>query len=809
MAPCLIAVVWYLSPAFWLAIGEVAVGLGLVIFVHELGHFAVAKLCGVKVEKFYLGFDIAGLKLARFRRGETEYGIGILPLGGYVKMLGQEDNPARLRQEIERAKAGASGEGREMEKDAQTRGRGDAESPASAPKSPSPQIPKSLDAPLFDPRSYPAQSVPRRMAIISAGVVMNMIFALVVAVIAAGLGVRQPACGIGYVSPGSGAWQAGLRVGDRILEVSGQKVQTFRDVLEAIVLGDVQNGVEMVVKRPGREQPLRFNVKTQRMAGRQGIGIGSSFEPWLTQEKDLMPAVPGSAATEATPPFQLGDRFLSINDQPVASYAQINAYLALHPAEPLTVAVARAETARPGPGPANQKPAGTQTTVTIRVRPNPMRQFGLTMDMGPIAAIQEGSPAELSGIRPGDMLRTADGQPVGDPLRLPDRVRALAGREVALGLERDGRPLEVRVRLRPPDQFCPPSMPRSPVAVPELGLAYKVQNSVAAVVAGGPADRAGLRAGDLLHEAAILPPDAAQLRALRQQYHQPDLEQYKDSLSFDKDLLNWPYFMEAIQGTLPGTTVKFQWTRDGQPMAATGEPLPAADWFNPSRGWLFEPETFLQTADSFGKALRWGTEETVNAALMVYRTIRKIGTGDVSPRNLGGPVSIFILGPARGRTGAGQPAAVPDPAQRQPGGAELPAHPGLGRRALRPPAVGGHPRQARRRAGAGSADLDRPGPHPDPDDLRPGPGFRAHLPPGTVSGERLAAGRRSPGCRRLPGCYWSRRGACGMLRSSCSGRKVSAASCTAGVLSMPAIPCSRFLIPFLGRGHRPLQEDRP
>ncbi|MGA2621957.1 MAG: site-2 protease family protein [Thermoguttaceae bacterium] len=671
----MIAVSWYLNPGVWLAIGEVAVGLGLVIFVHELGHFAVAKLCGVKVEKFYLGFDIAGLKLARFRRGETEYGIGILPLGGYVKMLGQEDNPARLRQEIERARLeGGGGKAEGGGETAQTRRRGDAgtrdhgpgPSPIpnpqslipSAPKSPNPQIPKSLDEALFDPRSYLAQSVPRRMAIISAGVIMNMIFALVVAVIASGLGVRQTACGIGQVLPGGGAWQAGIRVGDRILEVGGQKVQTFRDVLETIVLGDVQNGVEMVVKRPGRAQPLRFTVKTQRMAGRQGIGIGSSSEPRLTQEKELMPAVPGTAASQAAPPFHLGDRFLSINDQPIASYAEIQAYLALHPAEPLTVAVARAETARSGPASAQQQHDETESAVAIRVEPNHMRQFGLTMNMGQIAAIQEGSPAEHSGIRPGDILRTADSQPVGDPLLLPDRLRALAGREVTLGLERDGQPVQVRLRLRQPDQYCPPSTPRSPVAVPELGLAYKVRNSVAAVVAGGPADQAGLRAGDVLREATILPPDEAKLRALQQQYHQPDLEQYKDSISFDGDLASaWPYFMEAIQGALPGTTVKFEWTRatlkesskvkgwwvvEDEPMSATLEPLPAADWFNPSRGWLFEPETLVQTAGSFGKALRWGAKETVNAALMVYRTIRKIGTGDVSPRNLGGPVSIFL-----------------------------------------------------------------------------------------------------------------------------------------------------------------------
>ncbi len=83
---------------------EVVVALGLVIFVHELGHFTVAKLCGVKCEKFYLGFDVNGMKLWHRQWGETEYGIGIVPLGGYVKMLGQDDNPVRAAEERERAR---------------------------------------------------------------------------------------------------------------------------------------------------------------------------------------------------------------------------------------------------------------------------------------------------------------------------------------------------------------------------------------------------------------------------------------------------------------------------------------------------------------------------------------------------------------------------------------------------------------------------------------------------------------------------------------------------------------------------------
>ena len=156
----------------------------MVIFVHELGHFLVAKACGVKCEKFYLGFDIFGLKLARFRWGETEYGIGILPLGGYVKMLGQEDNPAKAAEEMERAKL------------ARTAAEGDV----------LPEGEAAAETSIFDPRSYLAKSVPKRMAIISAGVIMNVIFAFVVAVIAYERGVNEIPCVVGRVLPGDPAW---------------------------------------------------------------------------------------------------------------------------------------------------------------------------------------------------------------------------------------------------------------------------------------------------------------------------------------------------------------------------------------------------------------------------------------------------------------------------------------------------------------------------------------------------------------------------------------------------------------------------
>ncbi len=76
----------YLWSQWIVPIAVFAIGLGFVVFVHELGHFLVAKWVGIKVERFALGF---GPRLFGFRRGDTDYCIKALPIGGYIKMLGQ------------------------------------------------------------------------------------------------------------------------------------------------------------------------------------------------------------------------------------------------------------------------------------------------------------------------------------------------------------------------------------------------------------------------------------------------------------------------------------------------------------------------------------------------------------------------------------------------------------------------------------------------------------------------------------------------------------------------------------------------
>jgi regulator of sigma E protease len=662
-----------------IAIIKVIAGLGFVIFVHELGHFVVAKLCGVKCEKFYLGFDIPfgrfinwligrdgelrlfGLGIPRtigppVRWGETQYGIGIIPLGGYVKMLGQEDNPAQFREEMERARQRAEAAQAPAEQpgtDGADRPSAQAEaaSAGAAPGNGSPRAnaegesAATPDSPLFDPRSFLAKSVPQRMAIISAGVIMNLIFAFVMAVIAFGLGVQQIASGVGGVLPGEAAWQVGLRVGDQIVEVDGQRIKKFRDMQEAISLGDKNNeGQQITVRRPGREELLTFAVKPDDTGLIPMIGIVNPHTNTLAE----VPVMPGSAAARATPELRAGDTIVEMADEPIDTYVDVHSQLALNYGQPLSIVVER--TVGDGNGDASQGPPKVEH-LAVRVPIQPMRRVGLEMEMGEIVAVQDGSPAAVAGIRPGDVIRqidfhpaagpdaTDEPQPAGDPITLPQRLRARAGKPVQIFVKREGHEelLPMDVTLRVADWYETPIADGSPVSVPVLGVAYVVLNRVHAPVKGSPAAKAGMAAGDVVVRVRVIPPPGEPGRK------QP-FQQKEAKLEFDEKNRNWPSFLSALQETLPGTTVELTWKdREGKQQSGTLVPYAAADWFNPERGFVFKPKLILQKAKSLGEAIALGWEETVRSTLLVYRFIQKLSTRRVSPKALGGPVSIFIV----------------------------------------------------------------------------------------------------------------------------------------------------------------------
>jgi len=630
---CLIASAW--SDPVWIwNVLKVVIGLGMVIFVHELGHFLVAKLCGVKCEKFYLGFDIAGLKLWKFQWGETEYGIGVLPLGGYVKMLGQEDNPSRIREETQRAR----------KKDQPEDGSRAAETPVSAAAGETTGDAESHgdESAVFDPRSYLAQSVPKRMAIISAGVVMNVVFALLTAVGAYWLGIYEVECGVGAVIPGAPAWQANLKVGDRITEIRGSPVDRYKDLRAAVSVGDIQGGVTMRVERPGEPEPISVTVHPKKTGPYPTIGVLPPLTPVLDTR---LPALPGSPAGQAQPPFLPGDRIVAIEDQPVSHYAEVHRVLALRPERPLRVTVQRAATG--GPNRAGREPPGAGERVTIAVQAANVLQLGMSMTMGAITAIQSGSPAESAGVLPGDTITHVDGRPVGDPLALPEHLRVHAwqsplGTAVALRLKRPGEAnsIEAMVKLRRADWYETPILPGNPISVPALGIAYEVLNPVSAVAPDGPAARAGIRPGDVVVKAKLIPLGEEAIRRLAHGDEYLDLGG-KRSFSVDlaKEPNGWPVFFETMQNPVLSGTVELT-LADGR--SASMQPMADPTWFHPERGFSFEPKTFFSGGQSLALAMRLGARETIDAMTLVYRFLGKLGT-QVSPTAFGGPISIFDM----------------------------------------------------------------------------------------------------------------------------------------------------------------------
>ena len=577
---------WFAQPANWWVVLQVAGGLGFVIFVHELGHFLVAKACGVKCEKFYLGFDVGGLKLVSFKPGETEYGIGILPLGGYVKMLGQDDNPAAAAAEAERARLS-----------------GDL-----------PPEPVAGPHPQWDPRSYPAQNVGERMAIISAGVIMNVIFAVLMAALAYGLGVKEMICTISSVRAGGAAWRAGLRTGDEIVGIGGRQDPIFSDLLHGVTVGSVKEGIDFTVRRPADGSTRTVRLKPDTDLGKPTIGVTSPFSTTLPAE--LAGGLAGAAA-RAEPALAGGDTIAAVDGQPVATYAELVAALSRNADKPVTLTVRRT--------------ADGPRDVELVLPPQRRLTTGLTMTALPIKAVQEGSPAAEAGIRPGDRLLSIGGEPVGDPLALDDRFKRLTGSAVAVTLGDEGG-AERTVEVRPREvtwRDDPTSGIGSPAAVAALGIAVPVDAVVAAVEPGSPAAAAGIVPGERILKAWVLTPE----EVVKGEEGVP--------VKFTPTEPNWPGLLAILQDLPAGTKLRLEVAAgEGQGRTVELVPREADDLFVVDRGLVFEPVYRVVQAKSVGEALGRGLRKAGEDLRLVYGFLGKLWNRQISARLLGGPIEI-------------------------------------------------------------------------------------------------------------------------------------------------------------------------
>jgi len=637
----LIAASVWLDPSTYLGLLMAIVALGVVIFVHELGHFVVAKMCGVKCLKFYIGFDpplAIGFGKYKLRLpsaiwkkqwGETEYGIGVIPLGGYVRMLGQDDNPGH-------------------EDESPVVAGGDGSTPAK-----------------LDPRNYQAKSVPQRMAIISAGVIMNVIFAFIFALAAVYVGVKYTPCIVARTQPGDPAWRQGVLPGDEIVEINGVKHPRFTDLQQQVLLADSAEGLKVVIRRPGQEKLIELTLKpdsdylSTKEQPRLGVAMESSLEL-----RDEMPVFPFSPAADFPKDagFRGGDTIVAVDGEPIADSIALEATLVKSPDTPIDVTVERKVAAEQ---PTDAPPATEKVTLTIA--PNPWRDLGLTMTMGAINAIREDSPATRAksdqvegGIRRGDRIVTVNGKPVGDPMTLPMRMRPFEGKEIRITVERRLKGMaetdppqlyEFTTTLDSPTWSADGSFPNSPAAFLALGVTYFVDAKVAAPPTGPAADK-GIKVGEEVTMVEFVPQENPQTEAEKEEAKTVGLIR---QIEFAPDKPSWPMVMSIVQRRGPQTGVKLTLKGEkGTARSVTLYAVPSSDFYESDRGLVLKPNLVPLKIESFSEAVVFAGRETKSSLLQVVLFLKKMGSGGVSPTAMAGPISIFRIAAHFASQGLGQ-----------------------------------------------------------------------------------------------------------------------------------------------------------
>jgi len=268
-----------------------AVLLGVLIFVHEAGHFLLAKLLGVKVLKFSLGF---GPKILGRKFGETEYQLSAVPLGGYVKMLGQEDMPSE-EEEIP-----------EAEKH----------------------------------RAYNFQPVWKRLAIVFSGPLFNLLFAAFVFVLIFISGVPVPLPDIGNVQEKSPAATAGLMTGDRVAQINGNKVESWQDIYGA--MNDNPGKTLLFVVRRN-DRVVEVQVRPEKKADKNIFG--EEKEDWFIGIEPLVLPVAGEVmkgSRAAEGGLLKGDRILEIEGTVLKTWQDMTALIHASPEKPLRFKIQRA-----------------------------------------------------------------------------------------------------------------------------------------------------------------------------------------------------------------------------------------------------------------------------------------------------------------------------------------------------------------------------------------------------------------------------------------------------------------------------------
>jgi len=360
--------------------------LGILILIHEWGHFIVARLSGVGVERFSIGF---GPVLWRYKGKETEYCLSAIPMGGYVKMVGDDENPLE---------GGRTGN--------------------------------------MDPaRSFNLKPIWIRFLIVFAGPGMNFVLAVVLASLAFMVWGRPvtPAV-VGRVAEGSAAAQAGLKRGDKIVAVDGRPVQ-YWDEVQAVVQESRGRKLSLAVSGAGGERTIE--ITPQRVAGRDIFGDEQDY--WdlgarqavsdLAKIGDVIPG--GPAASAGVKP---GDIVVSVQGQPAASWDDLADAISKRPGQATELGIKRGDTMLTVTvTPAATGPEGKgRIGISHSVAPGPGAVF---VRSNPVVALKEGvlKTWEWTYMTVKGMFKLVTAQLAPSNIGGPIQIAAAAGEQARQG----------------------------------------------------------------------------------------------------------------------------------------------------------------------------------------------------------------------------------------------------------------------------------------------------------------------------------------------------------------------------------------
>lgn len=363
-----------------LGIFIIIIGIGSIIFVHELGHFLFAKRVGVRVEVFSLGF---GPRLFGFRKGETEYKVCAIPLGGYVKLAG----------------------GEQVENNKQ-----------------------------YESFELPAKSVFERFQIFFAGSLMNFLFAFPLGILAFLVGFSVPGTTVGNVSPDTQEWHSGVRMGDTIVAINDKEIKSFEQYKKTVLRASVGETLKVKVLRNGKE--LTFDL----------VAKGSKSILPITDYGCIVEEINENSSSYRAG-LRKGDEILMVNGRRVITNRTLSSVIMEKPEEEINLIVLRKNISGSKDAPAERKEISFKLERKTAESGGDKVFYKLKTDelyLPQLDKVSESGPAGMAGFVKDDIVISVNGEKVRNWPELSKKVRSSPGKELAFSVLRAGKEITLK-----------------------------------------------------------------------------------------------------------------------------------------------------------------------------------------------------------------------------------------------------------------------------------------------------------------------------------------------------------------------------